>query len=224
MDAAVIVAIIALAGTLGTAVFTYYLNETSERREAAQKRDAVWARYQGSLAFAADELAQRILNILGGNFLDAYGRGAQKDEAILSTLFRFAQYFGWSEILRQAMRAPDPRHAAEVKTLRDGQRRVGRCFATDDPYGAGAFMVWSEAQRAIGELMIKHDGEVTDTIGVADFWAEFEKFRPWLHRMQRLMETMTPDDWYGEVERLADVQSALESLSDKLGHESRYLE
>ena len=119
------------------------------------------------------------------------------------------------------MRAPDPRHAAEVETLRDGQRRVGRCFATDDPYGPGAFMVWSEAQRAIGELMIKHDGEVTDTIGVADFWARVREVPcPWLHRMQRLMETMTPDDWYGEVERLADVQSALESLSDKLGHEN----
>jgi hypothetical protein len=52
-------------------------------------------------------------------------------EAIESTLFRFAQYFGWLEVVRRYARNPDPRHVEDTQRIgrAQGQRltdiRVG---------------------------------------------------------------------------------------------------
>lgn len=160
---------------------------------------------------AADDLAARIGNILEGDFLSAYGGDSPRiDEAILSTLFRFSNYFAWSEAFRRLERDPDLRHADEAQMLADRRLAVAATFQTDSPYGPGAFMVWREAQRAVGELMIRGEGEVIDTVGVADFLAEFEKYRPWLHRMERLIREKLPEEWPdGERARLAAIQSGL---------------
>ena len=215
MDAAVVVAVIALVGALANVGVTYWLNVRSEKRRAAEKSELMWSQYRASLGVAAFELSARIENILQHRFLDAYGHGGaevQKDEAILGTLFRFAQYFGWGEIIRRSARAPDPRHAAEARALGAAVDEVARRFSTD-MYGAGAFMVWREAQRAIGEVMIRRDGEVIDTLGVVGFVAEWESLRPWLHRMRRLLDTTPPADWdEGERSRLDAVESGLKDI------------
>jgi len=164
-----------------------------------------------SLAFAAGELNERIHNILERGFLDAYSNGPYQDEAILSTLFRFGQYFGWSEIVRRALRAPDGLNSSDAASLEQLQGQVGRTFATDG-YGPGSSMIWREAQRAVGELMITQDGDITDTIGVAGFWAAIDKFRPWLNRMEDLMKER-PANWdKGDLARLRDIQVALTGL------------
>jgi hypothetical protein len=212
MDAAIIVALIALAGTVGNVSLTYVLTARSQRRQELKQADATWFRYRSSLASAADELDSRIENILTRSFLDAYGLGPNEEEAIRSTLFRIAQYFGWVEILRQYMRNPDPRWAEDAKRVYGLQVSVAKTFNTDD-YGAGAFMIWREAQRAIGELMITRDREVVDTMGVAGFVYELETFRPWMSRMEELMRTQEPPRWpAGERERLEDVRAALAKL------------
>ena len=95
MDAAIVVAVIALLGALANVGVTYWLNARSERRRAAEKSELMWSQYRASLGVAADDLTARTYNISRQGFLDAYGADVQKDEAILSTLFRFAQYFGW---------------------------------------------------------------------------------------------------------------------------------
>jgi hypothetical protein len=217
MDAAIVVAFIALAGAIGNVALTYFLNARSERRRARQRADAVWDRYRTSLAFSAEELADRIDNILENAFLDAYGdRTSYRDEAVVSTLFRFCQYFGWSEILRRLMRTPDARHATEVKTLAEFQGVVGRAFATDR-FGTDAFMIWREAQRAVGELMVTHDGEITDTVGVAGFLSDYEKFRPWLHRMEYVMTSAERRRGLEQARaRLEAVRAALRVLAAEL--------
>jgi hypothetical protein len=216
MDAAIVVAVIALIGAIGNVALTYFLNARSERRRALQRSDAAWARHCESIAFAADELSDRIDNILKRDLLDAYADTPHKDEVILSTLFRFSQYFGWSEILRRELRSLNPRYATAARRLEELQARVGVTFATDR-YGAGPFMIWRESQRAVGELMIVNDREVIDTLGVADFLAEFEKFRPWLSRMERLMKAERPEEWSkSERERLDDVHTALDALVSEL--------
>jgi hypothetical protein len=216
MDAAIIVALIALAGTVGNAGLTYSLNARSDRRRELERSDARWTRYQASLALAAEELSSRIENILDRSFLDAYARGAYSEEAIQSTLFRFAQFFGWSEILRRYARDPDPRHLQQVQAVQDLQRRVGKTFNTDR-YGPGGFMLWREAQRAVGELMILREGDVVDTKGVADFVSELNKFRPWISRMEAIVATEQVSDWDpGERQRLQDVRAGLEVLAADL--------
>src|SRR3954453_8058766 len=148
-----------------------------------------------------------------GALLDAYAKGERREEAILSSLFRFAQFFGWSEILRRYMRDPDPRHIEEAQRLSDLQSRVGRAFNTDS-YGSGGFMMWREAQRAVGELMILRDGEVIDTIGVAAFMDDLDKFQRWLSRMEHMLPSGRPFDWDGgERARLAELKAGLDALS-----------
>jgi hypothetical protein len=215
MDAAIIVALIALAATVANVGLTYSLNARSERRRELERSDARWGRYQASLALAAEELSSRIENILDRAFLDAYARGAYSDEAIRSTLFRFAQFFGWSEILRRYARDPDPRHLQQVQTAQDLQRRVGKTFNTDD-YGAGGFMLWREAQRAVGELMIIREGDVVDTKGVAGFVSDLDRFRPWISRVEAIVAREVSDWDPGERERLQDVRAALDVLAADL--------
>lgn len=216
MDAGIIVALIALAATVANVGLTYSLKARSERRREQERSDARWARYQASLALAAEELSSRIENILDGAFLDAYSRGPYSDEAVQSTLFRFAQFFGWSEIVRRYTRDPDPRHVQQAQTVLDLQRRVGKTFNTDK-YGAGGFMIWREAQRAVGELMITREGDVVDAKGVADFVFELDKFRPWLSRMEAIVATERISDWdAGERRRLQDARAALDVLAADL--------
>lgn len=73
-------------------------------------------------------------------------------------------------------------------------------------------MVWREAQRAIGEVMITRDGEVTDTLGVVGFVAQWASLRPWMHRMRRLLETSPPGEWEGERARLAELHTRLRKV------------
>jgi hypothetical protein len=196
---------------LGNATLTYGL----QRRREREKADAIWARYRGSLASAAEELSNRIENILRGYFLDAYVGGTPQDQAVQTTLFRFAQYFGWSEVVRRYMRSPDPRHAREDRKLEALRRDVADIF-TSDGYGSGGFMIWREAQRAVGELMITRDGDVIDTIGVAEFVLALKDVRPWMSDMEELIRTR-PSAWApGEQERLKAVQTALRDVANEV--------
>jgi hypothetical protein len=182
-------------------------------------RDGVWldaeasTRYRTSLAFAAGELRNRLDNVLSGEFLDAYGRGAHQAEAIQSTLFRFAQYFGWSEVVRRYARNPDLRHVEDTRRVLRVQDDVTQAFSTDD-YGAGGFMIWRESQRAIGELMITRDGDLVDVMGVAGFASAFDKFRPWMARMEDTIRERPPSGWQpGERERLRYLRAALDVMA-----------
>jgi hypothetical protein len=220
MDAAIIVALLALAGTIANVGLTYSLKARSERRRAQDRSDARWRRYQASLAFAAEDLSSRVGNILGGKFLDVYGRGAYEQEAIQTTLFRFAQYFGWSEIVRRYTRDPDPRHAQRALRIQELQERVAQMFSSDD-HSHGGFMIWREAQRAVGELMITRDEDIIDTMGAAEFVTAIYRFRPWMSRMEKTIRTEPPSKWdQGERKRLEDVGAALDVLDDELRHPS----
>ena len=81
------------------------------------------------------------------HFLDVYGRRDYATEATETTLFRFAQYFGWTEVVRRYARNPDVHHVGETERVQQLQERVARIFSTDR-YGGGGFMLWREAQRA----------------------------------------------------------------------------
>ncbi|MDP8909325.1 MAG: hypothetical protein M3N47_09480, partial [Chloroflexota bacterium] len=64
--------------------------------------EEVLTRYREPLAAAAFDLQSRLYNILELNFFDKFGGSHPRaEEAIRTTLFRLAQYFGWTEILRR---------------------------------------------------------------------------------------------------------------------------
>jgi hypothetical protein len=71
--------------------------------QARREAKAVLARHREPLLAAAYELQSRLHNILCNRFVENYmaGTRAGKQEAALeSTLYVFAQYFGWREIIR----------------------------------------------------------------------------------------------------------------------------
>jgi hypothetical protein len=73
-------------------------------------------------------------------------------------------------------------------------------------------MVWREVQRAIGELMITQDGEVTDTIGVTAFFTDLKNFKPWLGRIEAGLR-IAPSEWTaGDRDRLLALHDALEGV------------
>jgi hypothetical protein len=233
MDVAVIVALIALAGTAGNAVMAYYFNSRSESRRARREAEATLAHHRSLLHFAALELRDRLDNILDGALLEAYAPGARRkenvaleitplrDEAVKTTLFRVCQYLGSVEIVRRhsvtsGARSADEDYRHRAKELSELTVTVGRTFATDR-YGDGpGLMLWREAQRAIGELMITHEDGVTETIGYAAFLRRFKEFAPWLDRMQQVLDRGQPVGAWAERVRANDLRERLEELLQAL--------
>jgi hypothetical protein len=128
----------------------------------------VLATYREPLAAAAYDLQSRMYNILRMDFFGKWGNANEhSEEAITSTLFRLAQYFGWSEILRrkiQFLSFPEDEETRKVGRL---QSDIAHCFLTDD-YGL-ALMIWSDEQRAIGEQMIVEENGDVLSMGYARF-------------------------------------------------------
>ncbi len=170
----------------------------------------VLSTYREPLAAAAYDLQSRIYNILCMDFVAKWGNGrARTDAAIESTLFRLAQYFGWSEILRrkiQFLSFPEDKETRKVARLQAG---ISHCFLTDS-YGTG-LMLWSDEQRALGEQMIVEEYGDVLCMGYARFrkeWAQdFKVHFDWLSK-----ELGGP----GAPARLRDAQHLLCELVETL--------
>jgi hypothetical protein len=173
--------LIALAGTILTSLLSLHSQRTVTRlnaklSEAQQdrndKREAlkIIAKFRDPLAHASYDLQSRIYNIMKKNFLPRFLLMGSKREgwyAIENTVFLIAQFFCWTEIIRQEIQFLDLREDATTKALRNIQDRIYSQFQTDS-LGHG-FMIFAGEQRAVGELMIERSGEVSKCIGFAAF-------------------------------------------------------
>jgi hypothetical protein len=184
------------------------------RGEALVDRDLraedVLARYREPLAAAAFDLQSRLYNILRLGFLGKFGGShPRSDTALRTTLFRLAQYFGWTEILRrdiQFLSFPEAEHTRRVAKL---QSDVAKAFLRHD-YG-DAMMIWADEQRAIGELMIVEEHDKIMSMGYAAFSDQCNGvFKPWLDRLG--VELLLPE---AQV-RLRDAQHLLCELVETL--------
>jgi hypothetical protein len=184
------------------------------RREAEIDRDLraedVLARYREPLAAAAFDLQSRLYNILRLDFLGKFGgTEAHGDTALRTTLFRLAQYFGWTEILRRDIQFLSFPEATDTRRVANLQSEVARAFTRDD-YGH-PMMIWGDEQRALGELMIVEEQDKVLSMGYAAFSASCDDiFAPWLARLNRDL----PHD--AARERLRDVQHLLCELVETL--------
>lgn len=95
--------------------------------------EAVLSRYREPLAGAANDLQSRLYNILTMDFFVRHEEATGRlDEALRTTLFRLAQYFGWTEILRRDIQFLSFPQAAD--TRRVATRRwpsAGACSPTN---------------------------------------------------------------------------------------------
>jgi len=144
-----------------------------EREKLAMGRrmdaEAALARYRDPLARAAEDLRSRLWNVRCGEFLQTYGVGsdAVAREARLSTLFRIAQYFAWSEILRREVQYLSFPDAEQTRSVMQAQEAITDAFRTDEL--DGPLMLWTERQRAIGERMIVEEDGVPRSMGYGRF-------------------------------------------------------
>jgi len=173
------------------------------------RAEEVLTRYREPLAAAAFDLQSRLFNLLRLGFLQKFGNGDRSQDALRSTLFRLAQYFGWTELLRrdiQFLSFPEDEDTRRVAAL---QSQIAGCFLSDE-YGR-ALMVWSDEQRAIGERMIVEEHGKVLCMGYATFRERCDDvFSPW---GERLLEEL--GDESARV-RLRDAQHLLCELVETL--------
>jgi hypothetical protein len=191
--------------------------EMEQNRRAALfdrelRAEEVLTRYREPLAAAAFDLQSRFYNILRLDFLAKFGAGERAEDALRTTLFRLAQYFGWTELLRrdiQFLSFPeddDTRHVAQL------QSEIARCFLRDD-YGP-ALMIWSDEQRGLGELMIVEEHGKVLCMGYASFRERCDDtFAPW---RERLLNELAEES---AEARLRDAQRLLCELVETLDAE-----
>jgi hypothetical protein len=190
MNTAVWVALIASATSLAVAAASAWFQRRDVRtaREEQRRSDAkvVLDRYRGPLLAAAADLGHRINNIRHDEFLSyATTESDREPQARLTTLFRFAQYFGWREILRTEVQLLRFERETDTRRVAWLIGDIDWAFATDRVADGDDGMLWAEEQRAIGELMIApgHDGSSTCR-GYAAYASEYGKrFAPWLDRL-----------------------------------------
>ena len=101
MKTAIVIALIALAGSVFSTIVTVFGAPALQARHDAKK---ALDNYREPLLAAAYELQARLYNILQLKFVERYisdDTAGKHTPAIESTLYVFAQFFGWREIIRR---------------------------------------------------------------------------------------------------------------------------
>jgi hypothetical protein len=147
--------------------------ETERRlKDREMNAEDVLTKYREPLAAAAYDLQSRCYNILELDFFGRFGPGHERfEEAQTTTLFRFAQYFGWTEILRRDIQFLSFPEAEETRRVARLQGDITRRLAEskwDEP-----LMIWADEQRAIGERMIVEEHGKLLCMGYARFCDDY---------------------------------------------------
>jgi hypothetical protein len=220
VDAAIIVAIIALVASVLTAGVALYGQTRSLALTARREAAATLSRYREPLVASAYELQSRLYNVLRQDFLQKYfvdGDEKQRQYAIRNTQFLVGQYLGWTEILRRRIQLLDFGEVQETREVSRLQGKIQDLFASDESSMGKAFMIWRGEQRAIGERMIVDDDRDLLCMGYAAFIEQADaSFWRWLDPLERDIQVVAdaPND------RLRLLQHALIDLIERLdvGH------
>lgn len=217
MDTAVVIALIALAGSIFSAVLTVWGGPTLQARRDARK---TLETYREPLLGAAYELQARLHNVLRNDFVANYiiaGKAGKPDAALTSTLYVFAQFFGWLEIIRQEIQFLRFGRDAETREVARVLRDIVETFLSED-YGP-QFMIWRVEQRGLGERMIAETEGRPTCLGYASFLDRRPTMEEWLAPLERDLRALGDE---GRA-RLTHLQHLLLQLVRKLDpEETRY--
>ncbi len=176
------------------------------RRTALFDRDLhaeeVLTRYRQPLAAAAFDLQSRLYNILRMDFFGKFGEEHERgEEAQRTTLFRLAQYFGWTEMLRRDVQFLSFPEDEDTRRVAELQSEIAKRFLTDS-YGP-ALMIWSDEQRGMGERMIVEEHDKVLCMGYAAFRDTCdETFAPWRERLRNELSEESAQVRLRDVQRL----------------------
>lgn len=224
MDTAVWVALITSGASLLIAGASLWSQRKSAHEEREEERRSqakvVLDRYRGPLLAAAWELGDRIDNIQHRGFLAFSQKGdARELDAKLTTLFRFAQYFGWREVLRTEVQLLTFEKETDTRVVSGLLDDIVKALASDSLDQDWA-MLWSEEQRGIGELIVGNGGSGPSFCsGYAAFKREYDaKFSSWMDGLAR--DLLSP--YAVDSSRLRILRWALYGLVHQLDEERTY--
>ena len=220
MSSALVLALIALVGSVFSAAVVAWGQWRTSRFEADRDASAVLSKYREPLVDAAYDLQSRIYNILRLDFFGKYlvdGTAAERRYAIDNTLYVIAQYFAWTEILRRKIQFMNFGRVDRTRRVAERQRAIVQAFQSDDPGLGVAYRVWRGEQRAIGEQMIVEAQGEAQVLGYSQFATDRE--HPvwlWLAHLEASMTLPAP----ASTARLTLLQHALVDLIRELDPEA----
>ncbi len=217
-------------GSVGVSTWAAFksarLNQEFQLAQAAASKEQlveeVMSKYREPLARAAFDLQSRIYNIIKNRFLIRYGAEGREHEQVYareSTLFVFAEYFGWVEILRRDVQFLDLGDVGRNRALVERLEAIGDAFASDRKVLDPSFRIFRGEQRALGELMIPTPEDTESAarracIGYAHFRGRLRQdpeFAAWFRPLDEDVAALTKDGDHS-YERLTKLQHALVDL------------
>lgn len=242
----IIIAILALVGTIANAGLTIWEKRYTEQRKRYDALADVVAKYRDPLHLAAEDLSTKIITILERGlfaWVSETADRAHQDYVTMHTAFVFGQFFCWLYILRRDTQflLPSTRYDKEsgaVRTILHSIRMTLRSSAD-----RSLFIILTGEQEAMGELMTVIDGSDDEReknasggvkaggqcrcTGYATFvrrWKRDQEFREWfgnivkgLKEMNRLAsDPASGSDAHLSGERLRRLQHQLVDLIECL--------
>jgi len=223
MSVEVTVSIISAVVALGSAMITAVLSARAgrqrlelqaeiDRQHAArlryEERQDLMSQVRDPLLWAAFDLQSRIFNIVDQFFLGAYFlRGSEEERvyAMRSTVFVFAQYLAWMEIVRRRVQFLELGNNKDNRELINLFSKATGILSSDaypnpssNSFPDSLFRIFRADQRAIGEIMIgaRPDGEPT-SIGYAEFCQKLDSegtFERWFAGLSASVENVAAID------------------------------
>src|SRR5262249_49808154 len=239
MSVELAVSLISAAVALGSVVLTALLGaraakgrlqlqaEIEEQRTARVKQDErldLMNRVRYPVLWAAFDLQSRVYNIVAQGLLLVYllrGTAEQRAYVQRNTLFLFAQYLAWVEIIRRGVHFLDLGDKQENREVVNQFSKISGILNSDG-FLDMLFCIFRGDQRAIGEIMIEStaDGEFS-CIGYAEFCAKSDadpSFARWFTRLSEDIDQLAGDNqWHP---RLVALQNSLVDLINLLDSES----
>lgn len=147
-------ALISAGGALVSVVFS----RRAARVERLYAAEEIATRFREPLLQATFNLETRIYNIVELHFFDRFlsadSTESEKEYAVINTMYVFAQYFCWLEILRRESQFIDPRNNQRNHAAIAGIEAVRDAFADSSGIQERCFRLFRGEQRALGEVML----------------------------------------------------------------------
>jgi hypothetical protein len=230
VNSQIALAVIASLTSLVVAVAGIPFNYVLAKRLRREQNLDMMSHYRDPLLQAAMGLRSRLLAILADDFLGRFfvnGKETQKIYATRYTLFAFAEFLCWMEILRQGISFLDLGDDARNRKLMRHITVIRRVMFDNkmDPL----FVIVDGYQRALGELMIRSDdpsrARYRQCIGYAEFCARLETdptFARWFEELAADIPQLAKRKVV-RTDRLVALESAIVDLIEFLDpHNVRY--
>ena len=224
LGSAVLTALLGAWAAKGRLQLQAEIEEQQAARVKQEERLDLMNRVRDPVLWAAFDLQSRIYNIVAQSLLPVYllrGTAEQRKYVRRNTLFLFAQYLAWMEIIRRGVHFLDLGDKRENREVVNQFSKISGILNSDG-FPDVVFCIFRGEQRAIGEIMIEApaDGEFS-CIGYAEFCARADvdpSFAQWFTRLTMDIDQLAEgDQWHP---RLVVLQSSLVDLINLLDPES----